>query len=159
MNDTNLTRVQIAFYPEYTNHWLRFGKPVEQIQLDRRRSLSLFKPGQIFGYVRWSANEYGTQEWRLTVLQAQMPSLLLSRVPGVIPGAEVLLLMIGKTRVKQAFVHLDALEAKGFALTDVSPSYYRHIHVRLMARREVHVYSSDQQAAYLAAKRVQPCGI
>lgn len=159
MNSRNLTRVELAFYPEHTNHWLRFGSPVERIVLDKRRSLALFEPDQIFGYVRWSANEYGTQEWRLTVLQAQKPSLLLSRVSGVIPGAEVLLLMRGKTRVKQAFIHLDALEAKGFALTDVSPSYYRHIHVRLMAKREVHAYSSEQQAAHLAARRVQPCGI
>lgn len=49
------TRVEIAFYPEHLNHWLRFGEPDEQQDLDRRRSLALFKPARVFGYVRWRA--------------------------------------------------------------------------------------------------------
>ncbi len=40
-------RVEIAFYPEHLNHWLRFGAPDEQHDLDRRRSLAFFKPGQV----------------------------------------------------------------------------------------------------------------
>ena len=31
----HLTRVEIAFYPEYVNHWLRFGAPDEQLDLDQ----------------------------------------------------------------------------------------------------------------------------
>lgn len=32
------TRVEIAFYPDYLNWWLRFGTSDEQHDLDRRRS-------------------------------------------------------------------------------------------------------------------------
>ena len=56
------TGVEIAFYPEFINFWLRFGAPDAQNVLDQRRSLALFGPGQIFGYVRWQANAYGTQD-------------------------------------------------------------------------------------------------
>ena len=150
-----LTRVEIAFYPEYLNYWLRFGTPVERIELDRRRSIALFEPGQVFGYVRWRANEYGTQDWRLTIIEAREPSLLLSRIPGVMPGAEVLLLMIGQARVKRALAVIDQLESRGFRPDDVSPAYYRHVHVRLATGRDVRTYSHDQHAAHLAAKRVR----
>lgn len=149
------TRVEIAFYPEHLNHWLRFGEPDEQQDLDRRRSLALFKPDRIFGYVRWRANEYGTQDWRFTIVQTAEPSLLLSRIDGVTPGGEVLLLVTGNTKVKRALLQIDALEAAEFEPADVSPVYYRHVHNRIAARRPVRAYSMAQHEAYVAAQRVK----
>lgn len=148
------TRVEIVFYPEHLNHWLRFGEPDEQQDLDRRRSLALFKPDRIFGYVRWRANEYGTQDWRFTIVQTVEPSLLLSRIEGVTPGGEVLLLVTGNAKVKRALLQIDALEAAGFDPADVSPAYYRHIHNRIAARQSIRGYSKAQHTAYLAANRV-----
>lgn len=150
----SFTRVEIAFYPEHLNHWLRFGDPDEQHDLDRRRSLALFKPGRIFGYVRWRANEYGTQDWQITVVQTAEPSLLLSRIEGVTPGGEVLLLATGNAKVKRALLQIDALEAAGFEPADVSPAYYRHVHNRITSGQPIHAYSTAQHAAYLAARRV-----
>lgn len=155
MTGNSLTRVELAFYPEHTNYWLRFSNPVDRIELDRRRSLAVFEPGQIFGYVRWTANEYGTQDWRLTILEAQEPHIMLSRVPGVSPGVEVLPLVKGKGPVKRCLEVLDRLETECFALEDVSPSYYRHVHVRLIANRKIRPYSHDQHEAHLAEKRVR----
>lgn len=148
------TRVEIAFYPEHLNHWLRFGAPDESQDLDRRRSLAFFKPGRVFGYVRWRANEYGTQDWRFTVVKTAEPSLLLSRIEGVHPGGEVLLLATGNTKVKRALLQIDALETDGFEPAGVSPAYYRHIHNRIAARRPIRPYSIAQNEAYLAAQRV-----
>jgi len=148
------TRVEIAFYPEHLNHWLRFGDPDEQRDLDRRRSLALFKPGRVFGYVRWRANEYGTQEWRFTVAQTAEPSLLLSRIEGVTPGGEVLLLATGNAKVKRALLQIDALEAAGFEPADVSPAYYRHVHNRITGGQPIRAYSMAQHEAHLAARQV-----
>ncbi|MHA1599428.1 MAG: DUF2840 domain-containing protein [Alphaproteobacteria bacterium] len=148
------TRVEIAFYPEYLNHWLRFGHPDEQRDLDRRRSLALFKPGRVFGYVRWRANEYGTQEWRFTVVQTAAPSLLLSRIEGVTPGGEVLLLATGNAKVKRALLQIDALEGEGFEPVEVSPAYYRHVHNRITAGQPIRAYSMAQHEAHLAARQV-----
>lgn len=155
MTGNSFTRVELAFYPEHLNYWLRFGSPVDRIELDRRRSLAVFEPGQVFGYVRWSANEYGTQDWRLTILAAKEPHIMLSRVPGVSPGVEVLLLVKGKASVRRCLEVLGKLESNGFALEDVSPSYYRHVHVRLTANRKIRSYSLDQHRAHLAAKQVR----
>lgn len=148
------TRVEIAFYPEHLNNWLRFGEPDEQQGLDRRRSLALFKPRRIFGYVRWRANEYGTQDWRFTVVQTAEPSLLLSRIEGITPGGEVLLLVRGNARVKRALLEIDALEAAGFEPADVSPAYYRHVHNRITAGQSIRAYTEAQHAAHLAARQV-----
>ena len=148
------TRVEIVFYPEHLNHWLRFGDPDEQHDLDRRRCLALFKSGRLFGYVRWQANEYGTQDWRFTVVQTAEPSLLLSRIEGVTPGGEVLLLAIGNAKVKRALLQIDALEAAGFEPADVSPAYYRHVHNRITAGQPVRAYSMAQHEAHLAARQV-----
>ena len=150
----SLTRVEIAFYPEHLNHWLRFGDPDEQHDLDRRRSLALFKSGRLFGYVRWRANEYGTQDWRFTVVQTAEPSLLLSRIEGVTPGGEVLLLAIGNAKVKRALLQIDALEVAGFEPADVSPAYYRHVHNRITAGQPIRAYSMAQHEAHLAARQV-----
>lgn len=150
----HFTRVEIVFYPEHLNHWLRFGAPETQQDLDRRRSLALFRPGQVFGYVRWRANEFGTQEWRFTIVRTSEPSLLLSRIPGVDPGGEVLLLAAGNTKVKRALLQVDVLEADGFDPADVSPAYYRHVHNRITAGQPVRAYSREQHAAYSASKTV-----
>lgn len=151
----SFTRVEIAFYPEHLNHWLRFGEPDEQQDLDRRRSLALFNPGRIFGYVRWRANEYGTQDWRFTIVKTAAPSLLLSRIEGVAPGGEVLLLVVGSTKVKRALLQIDALEAAWFEPAAVSPAYYRHIHNRIASRQPVRTYSTAQHEAHLAAQVVR----
>jgi len=148
------TRVEIAFYPEHLNHWLRFGAPDEQQDLDRRRSLAFFKPGRVLGYVRWRANEYGTQDWRFTIVKTVEPSLLLSRFEGVHPGGEILLLATGNTKVKRALLQIDALEMDGFEPADVSPAYYRHVHNRIATRRPIRTYSMAQHQAYLAAQQV-----
>lgn len=150
----HFTRVQIAFYPEHLNHWLRFGAPDAQQDLDRRRSLALFKPGQVFGYVRWRANEYGTQEWDFAIVRTAEPSLLLSRIPGIRPGGDVLLLVTGNAKVKRALLQIDVLEADGFDPAEVSPAYYRHVHNRIAAGQPIRAYSRRQHAAYLALKKV-----
>ena len=148
------TRVEIAFYPEHLNRWLRFGEPDVQQDLDRRRSLALFKSGRLFGYVRWRANEYGTQDWRFTIIQTAAPSRFLSRVQGVTPGGEVLLQATGNVKVKRAFSQIDALEAAGFDPADVSPAYYRHVHNRITAAQPNRAYSTTQHDAHLAARQV-----
>ena len=146
------TRVEIAFYPEHLNHWLRFGTPDMQQNLDRRRSAAFFRPGRVFGYVRWQANDYGTQDWRITVVRTETPSQLLSRIAGVDPGGEILLLASGSNRVKRVLQQIDELEGDGFDPMDVSPAYYRHLHNRVAAGRPIRAYSATQHAAYLAAR-------
>lgn len=149
-----LTAVEIAFFPEHLNWWLRFGAPDVRIDLDRRRALALFEPVRMFGYVRWSANAYGTQNWSLVVVLTRAPGAKASRLAGVRPGGEPLLSASGTASVKRALAALDRLEADGFALSEIAPAYLRHIHNRLIVKRPVRAYSQAGHAAHLAAKAV-----
>ncbi|MFN3225785.1 MAG: DUF2840 domain-containing protein [Hyphomicrobiales bacterium] len=149
------TGVEIAFYPEFVNYWLRFGAPDVTHLLDRRRSLVVFGPGQILGYVRWRANAYGTQDWRIVIMRTGAPPQVVSRLAGVHPGADILLSAIGKVRVKRVLAQLDALEAAGFDLPKISPAYVRHLHNRIAISRPVRCYSHNQHAASLAAQTVR----
>lgn len=148
------TRVEVAFYPEYLNHWLRFGDPIHDFDLDRRRSLAIFKPEQVFGYIRWRANEYGTQEWCFVIVKAVGPPQEINRITGIQPGGEILLAASGKVKVKRVFSQIDALESDGFDPSKVSPNFFRHLHNRTVINRPVRGYSSGQHEAYLAAKKV-----
>jgi hypothetical protein len=148
------TAIELAFYPEYLNYWLRFGVPDQRVILDKRRSLALFKPGKLFGYVRWIANEYGTQDWRFVVSKVDFESQNLNSVEGVRPGCNVLLFTVGIIKVKRVLAQIDLLEKTGFDPCEVSGSYYRHLHNRLFVGLSVRPYSVDQHQAYLATQRM-----
>ncbi|MBG6173640.1 hypothetical protein IWQ55_000788 [Labrenzia sp. EL_208] len=154
MCDRLLTTIELVFYPEYRNDRLRFGKPKERILLDRRRALSVFEPGHLFGYLRWSSNEFGTEVWVLVVGQSAGPGETITRLQGVKPGAVILLHVSGAARVRKMLAHLDTLEARGFTPHKISPAYFRHLHNRILTRCDFRPYSETQSRAIQAARRV-----
>ncbi len=50
-----LTHVELTWIEKKIEHWLRFGRRAEEKILDRRRSISSFRPGSIFAFVRWAS--------------------------------------------------------------------------------------------------------
>lgn len=148
------TAVEIAFYPEYRNDWLRFGTPDVVHRLDRRRSLAIFKADQTFGYVRWRAGNFGTVSCSFTVARTGSTNGL-ARAAGVHPGAEILLAVDGAARVRRALAMIDQLEIAGFDPADLSPSHHRHLHNRLATGKVPRPYSAAQHAAWRTAQRAQ----
>lgn len=147
-----LTRVELHFGRDFFNYYIRFGEPRQRNDLDRRRAFEYYAPGQLFGYVRWEANEYGTRYWRIWVVRAGDPVILLHRIPGVTPGAEILLQLSGGTRVKRAFEAIDAIEALGIDPADVPASYYVQIHHRIVTRLPIPPYSTARHRVCLLEK-------
>ena len=86
-----LTRVALAYIEPRFKLYLRFGEPVRTHQLDRWRRCAVFQPGAMFCRIRWQANDYGTIRWQLMVMQAATPLDDVQRIPGVRPGARLLL--------------------------------------------------------------------
>ncbi|MEQ8402677.1 MAG: DUF2840 domain-containing protein [Roseitalea porphyridii] len=151
-----LTRVAIRFVPKRINYWLRFGDPVRHRYIDRQRAIAWFNPDQIFGYLRWEANDYGTVLWRFQVLRAGRPDDVMGRVPGVLPGAEVLLRLDGKAKVKRGLAHVETLEKAGFDPAHIAPDHWRYLHNRLSFGETPRLYTTDQHHAWLARRTVQP---
>jgi len=147
-----LTRASLAYIEPRFKLYLRFGEPARTLQLDRWRRCAMFLPGAIFCRVRWQANDYGTIRWQLMVMQAATPLDAVQRIPGVQPGARLLLHTEGDANVRAVLERIDGIEALGIAAIDVSPAYWRTLGNRLAARLALPEYTAERHTAWLAGK-------
>ncbi|MCI4005116.1 DUF2840 domain-containing protein [Dickeya dianthicola] len=147
-----LTRVSLTYIEQRIDIYLRFGEPARTIRLDRWRRVSVFLPGAMFCRIRWQANDYGTVRWQLMVMQACTPRDAAQRIPGVLPGARLLLHAEGEPAVRAVLAQLDAIEAQGIAPADASPAYWRMLSNRLAARLPLPAYTAKRHAAWLAGR-------
>ncbi|CAM3957805.1 hypothetical protein BOTU111921_03035 [Bordetella tumbae] len=147
-----LTRVSLAYIEPRFKLYLRFGVPARTLLLDRWRRCAVFLPGATFCRIRWHANDYGTIRWQLMVMQAGTPLDDVQRIPGVQPGARLLLHAEGDANVRAVLERIDRIEALGIATIDVSPAYWRTLGNRLAARLPLPEYTTERHAAWLAGR-------
>lgn len=148
----SLTRVSLAYIEQRIDIYLRFGEPARIIRLDRWRRVAVFLPGAMFCRIRWQANDYGTVRWQLMVMQACTPLDAAQRIPGVLPGARLLLHTEVEPAVRAVLAQIDAIEALGIAPTAVSPAYWRTLGNRLAARLPLPAYTAKRHIAWLAGR-------
>ena len=146
-----LTRVSLAYSAPRFKLYLRFGEPARTVRLDRWRRVAVFLSNVVFCRIRWQANDYGTIRWQLMVMQACTLDAM-QRIPGVQPGARLLLHAEGDGQVRAVLERIDAIEALGIAAIDVSPAYWRTLGNRLVARLALPEYTAERHAAWLAAR-------
>lgn len=149
---TPLTRVSLAFLEHRFKLYLRFGEPARTQRLDRWRSLAVFMPNAVFCRIRWQANDYGTVRWQLMVMQACTPLDAAQRIPGVQPGARLLLHAEGENQVRAVLERIDTIEALSIAPSAASPAYWRTLTNRLAAHLALPEYSAERHAAWLAGR-------
>jgi hypothetical protein len=147
-----LMRVSLAYIEQRIDVYLRFGEPARTIRLDRWRRVAVFLPGAMLCRIHWQANDYGTIRWQLMVMQACTPLDAAQRIPGVLPGARLLLHAEGEPAVRAVLAQLDAIEAQNIAPADVSPAYWRTLGNRLAARLPLPAYTAQRHAAWLAGR-------
>jgi len=147
-----LTAVRLLHRPERADAWLRFGDPV-RIRRRGRDGLALFAPGQVFAYVDWRANAFGTVHWLLAILRAGDANTPLLALSGIRPGAEALLAVRRKADVARAFAAIDAVEAAGVDPVTVDPAYWLRIANRIDGRERGHAGDDQALAFDLAAHR------
>ena len=153
--NTPLTRVALAFVNQRINLYLRFGNPARTLQLDRWRRSATFLPASIFCRIRWESNDYGTTRWQLMVMQACTPLDAMQRIPGVQPGARILLHAEGEQKVHATLARIDVIEALGIAAIDVSPPYWRTLGNRLAAGLPLPEYTAERHTAWLARRALK----
>ena len=147
-----LTRVSLAYLEHRFKLYLRFGEPARTLRLDDWRRCAVFLPGAMLCRIRWQANDYGTIRWQLMVMQTCTPLDAAQRIPGVQPGARLLLHTEGDANVRAVLERIDGIEAQGIAAIDVSPAYWRTLGNRLAARLALPEYTGERHAAWLAGK-------
>lgn len=147
-----LTRVSLAYVHERFNLYLRFGQPEHTVQLDHWRRCAVFKPLAMFCRVRWQANDHGTTLWQLMVLQVGTPLDTLQRLPGVRPGARLLLHAEGELKVRAVLQQIDAIEAQGIDACTVAAAYWGTLGNRLAAWTSGPLAAPLQLPAYTAER-------
>lgn len=142
-----LTRATVLFLDGKVNDRVRFGRPAEERIIDRRCRVELYAPGSTFGYVQWRADQFGTQLWRLWVLRAVKPGDRASTVPGIAPGADILLSLSGQASVARALALVDAIESGGHHPADAPDDYWRMAGNRLAAGAALRVFGTADLVA------------
>lgn len=150
-----LTDVELLFAPGREERWLRFGRPSAERQIDGRRRIVSFAPGDIFGLVRWRGNDFGTVESRLDIVRAVAPGEALTSAPCVAPGGELLLGLRGWPRVERALKAIDSVEALGLRPEEAAPAYWRHVAKRVEAGGKPRAYDAARHRAWRARLELQ----
>ncbi|WP_374253915.1 DUF2840 domain-containing protein [Xanthobacter sp.] len=150
-----LTHVELTWIEKRIENWIRFGRPVHAQTLDRSRRIVSFAPGSIFAFVRWAANDFGTEVSRLDVVRAVAPGEAYQTLPFVRPGGEILLRVDGWPKVEKVLQHVDAVEALGIHGADVAPDHWRHVHNRLAAGHTPRTYTLERHAAWLKRRECE----
>lgn len=135
--------VAVAFsYAEDAAHdWLRFGEPVRKEPHGRHASVAFFAPGQASAYVRWRGGDHGTADWRVYVCRAPVEGSDgfsdSQIVPGIEPGAEVLLHAATPHYARRVLSLCKRIESAGTTLETVPPLCWREVQAAMRCRKPV----------------------
>jgi len=149
------THVELVHYEGRIEHWLRFGRHAEEEILDRRRRVLSFDADQVFAFVRWASNDYGTAISRIDILRACGNGEAVTTVPGVMPGGELLLRLSGWPKVERVLQAIDRVEALEIAPEDACPDHWRHVGNRIIAGLEPRPYTHVRHRAWLFRRRIE----
>lgn len=151
-----LTHVELTHIEQRVENWIRFGHEAQEQILDCRRRVFSFRPGSVFAFVRWAANDFGTIASRIDILHAVAPGEACQTVPFVRPGGEILLRVAGWPKVEQVLRHIDAVEDAGIDVCTVAPDHWRHVGNRLNAGEQPRVYTMARHRAWLRRQEIVP---
>lgn len=150
-----LTHVELTWIEKKLEHWIRFGRIAEDRILTRRTRVASFRPGAIFAFVRWAANDFGTISSRIDVVRAVGMDEADTTLPFVRPGGDILLHIESWEKVAQVLAAIDAVEAAGVDPCDVAPDHWRHVHNRIAAGQQPRLYSMERHQAWLRRKEIE----
>ena len=150
------TEVELTWLEGRIERWIRFGRDCGETILDRRRRILRFAPRNVFAFVRWASNDFGTVVSRIDIVRAIDRGESYQTLPFVRPGGEILLRISGWPKVERVLQAIDAVEALGIDATDTAPDHWRHLHNRLIANELPRPYSREQHRAWLLRRSLVP---
>ncbi|AXE65281.1 glycosidase [Hyphomonas sp. CACIAM 19H1] len=154
-HDDALTHVELNWIEKRIENWIRFGRIAHDRIIDRRRRVVSFRPGAIFAFVRWAANDYGTVSSRIDIMRAVAPGESLTTVPFVRPGGEILLQIEGWPKVSQVLAAIDATDAADVDPCDAAPDHWRHVGNRIAAGHQPRPYTLERHRAWLKRREIE----
>lgn len=125
-----LTALHEHYRKKRYNHRVVFGEPIRRVRRGWHSQYAVFATGQVFGYERWFADKYGTQDWTFHIGRAATAGRFV-RVPGIKPGADIWLSVKGKTQITRLFEAIDAMKKAGFKPEEICEHRWRDIGIML----------------------------
>lgn len=151
-----LTYVDLVWIEKRVQRWIRFGRVASEQIIDRHRRIVAFAPGDVFAFIRWASNDFGTVVSIIDILCAVHRGDPCSTVGFVRPGGESLLRISGWPKVERVLQAIDVIEALDVDPVDVAPDHWRHIYNRLTAGAVPHAYTRERHAAWLKRRGIAP---
>jgi len=152
---SRMTEVELTWIEKKLEHWIRFGRIVQDRILTRRTRVVSFRPGAIFAFVRWTANDYGTITSRIDVVRAVAAGEPYTTLPFVRPGGDILLHIESWPKVQQVLSAIDAVEAAGVDPCDAAADHWRHVHNRIAAGHQPRPYTMERHRAWLKRREIE----
>ncbi|MGN8119219.1 DUF2840 domain-containing protein [Labrys sp. 22185] len=150
-----LTHVELTWIDRRMSNWIRFGHAAQEQAIDRQRRILSFRPGSIFAFLRWAANDYGTILSCIDIVRAVEQGEPYQTLPFVRPGADILLRIEGWPKVEQVLRHIDAIEALDIDLAEVAPDHWRHVHNRMNVGLSPRPYTIGRHQAWLKRREIE----
>jgi hypothetical protein len=150
------TEVELTWLQGRLEHWIRFGHDRGETSLDRSRRILRFAPGDVFAFVRWASNDFGTIVSRIDIVRAVARGEAYQTLSFVRPGGEILLRISGWPKVERVLQAIDSVEALGIDPANAAPDHWRHVHNRLVAGEPPRPYSRERHRAWLLRWRLAP---
>ena len=151
-----LVHVELTWVEKRQENWIRFGTHAHEQIVDRRRRILSYRPGTVFAFVRWAANDFGTIISRIDIVRAVRRGEAYQTLPFVRPGGDILLKVESWPKVELVLQAIDAIQRLDIEPELVSPDHWRHIHNRITAAHAPRSYTLDQHRAFLLRKRTEP---
>ncbi len=143
------TDVELTWLEGRIEHRIRFGHDCGETILERNRRILRFAPRNVFAFVRWACNDFGTIVSRIDILRTIDRGDSWQTLPFVRPGGEILLRISGWQNVERVLNSIDAVESLGIDPADVAPDYWRHLHNRVIVGEPPRPYAREQHRAWL----------
>ncbi|WP_426387076.1 DUF2840 domain-containing protein [Sphingobium sp. R-21] len=150
-----LTHVELTHIEKRIENWIRFGRHVSDHILNRRRRVLSYRPGSVFGFIRWAANDFGTVASRIDIVRAVAPGEAYQTLPYIRPGGEILLTVDGWPKVCQMLRLIDDVEAVGLDACDVAPDHWRHVANRMSVGQAPRAYTPERHQAWLKRREIE----
>ncbi|MGO4637010.1 DUF2840 domain-containing protein [Mesorhizobium sp. 2RAF45] len=151
-----LVHVELTWVEKKIENWMRFGTHAQEQIVDRRRRILSYRPGAVFAFVRWAANDFGTIISRIDIVRAVARGDAYQTLPFVRPGGDILLKVESWPKVERVLQAIDDIQRLDIDPELVSPDHWRHMHNRITAGQEPRSYTLDQHRAFLLRKRTAP---
>jgi hypothetical protein len=150
----SLTHVELTWIEKRIENWIRFGQEVRDEVLDRRRRIFSYRPGSVFAFVRWAANDFGTTSSRIDIVRAVEPNEPYQTLPFVQPGGDILLKIEGWPKVEQVLAAIDEAHEREMTVVALTGGSGHAVHNRLAAGEAPRAYTQRRHRAFLLRRRI-----